>query len=42
MPRRTKRGQGPGTRGRHKKNRSRETRLWNRLFLKKSLKEDKA
>lgn len=32
MPRRWKRGIGPGKRGRHKKHRSRETRKWNRMF----------
>jgi hypothetical protein len=32
MPRRWKRGKGPTTRGRHKRERSAETRRWNRLF----------
>lgn len=35
MPRKTKRGQGPRTRGRHRNYRSRETRVWNRLFRHK-------
>lgn len=39
MPRRFKRGVGPGTRGRHKKRRSRETRRWNKRHLEKSLKD---
>lgn len=30
MSRKVKRGLGPGTRGRHKKRKSRETRWWNR------------
>jgi hypothetical protein len=37
MPRRKKRGVGPSMRGRHKKGWSRETRIWNRRFLSKSL-----
>jgi hypothetical protein len=36
MPRRWKRGVGPGKRGRHKKARSRETRLWNKLVRQKA------
>jgi hypothetical protein len=32
MPRRKRKGQGPRTRGRHKHFKSRETRVWNKLF----------
>lgn len=42
MPRRWKRGVGPSKRGRHKKGRSRETRLWDRKFLGKSLRDQEA
>jgi len=34
MPRRTKRGKGPRTRGRHKHRFSAETKVWNKMHRK--------
>lgn len=41
MPRKTRRrGVGPSMRGRHKWARSKETRIWNRIYMPKSLRDD--